>query len=220
MHCGNLVLLLPALVAAHGGVVHSGTFSNASATGTSSDNSTAADVDSVRADSSGTGVSGQTAIALSFFGMAATIVGASVPWAVAVGKRSFSTPADSAFLPDGPVVLLSNRFIASSFGFAGGALMFGTLFDVLPGSVEAFKADPAVLDTYAPLAAMASMLMGVFCFLVLELSIKYLAPDLDCPCHSIQDSGSDKGFLPSSDCKPSGNLKFSFQHISCCCILS
>jgi len=83
-----------------------------------------------------------------------------------------------------PRVILSEKALASAFGFAGGAMVFGTLFDILPGSVAAFSLVDQIGDSYANLVSLCFMYLGIMGTIALEVFVKWLDPNLDCPCHA------------------------------------
>jgi len=123
-------------------------------------------------DASAPATPGQ-AVGLTFFGMAACTLGASLPWFMSMFRFKGNS-------------LISPSFLASSFGFAGGAIVFGSIFDVLPGSVDAFASVDAINDKYSNLTALASTILGVVLFVLMEKVLLLLAPDLDCPCHGVK----------------------------------
>ena len=112
------------------------------------------------------GVSSGAVIGLSFVCMLATIVGACLP----IMLNYFMSKK---------VDLSKSLLTAGSFGFAGGAILFGSLFDILPSSVEYLKG----LGIYTNLVAMSSMLLGIVVFIVLEKIVLLMDSSISCPCH-------------------------------------
>jgi len=124
------------------------------------------------------------AVGLTFFGMAACTLGSALPWFLSSCRRKGS-------------MILPPSVIAALFGFAGGAIVFGSIFDVLPNAVATFAAIDEVSDKYSNLAALASSLLGVVLFLLMEKFLLLLAPDLDCPCHGIKCPDTPDVELPT-----------------------
>lgn len=130
----------------------------------------------------GSPASPATAIGLSFAATAATVAGAAAPLLTDLVKRKLS-PSGPAALHDPKSPVLSDRFFAFVYATAAGALIFGSLADVLPNAVTAWSSVESVGKSYAILTAFASFFMGVAAFLIMETALKALVPDFVCPCH-------------------------------------
>jgi hypothetical protein len=131
------------LVAAHGGIDH-GDEDVPATTGSVNAANTSVNVDAGSSSSNSSPVTPQQAIGLSFFGMAATIIGTSIPWLVLKTRTTFSqrklkSEGSESSVESGltaaavPIVAaIPDSLLAMAFAFAGGALLFGSLTDVLP----------------------------------------------------------------------------------------
>lgn len=116
------------------------------------------------------GVLPGTVIGLSFVCMFATIFGAYLPFMLKKVFKNINITSVSLFT-------------AGSFGFAGGTIIFGSLFDILPNSVEYLSS----LDTYANLVGLSSMLLGVGLFIGLEKLVFLMDSSISCPCHAMKN---------------------------------
>lgn len=136
------------------------------------------------------GVSPGTAIGITFFAVAATIIGAAIPWMLsAYNTRNFKLLPVSR--ENNPVdFMLKPNTTAFMFAFAAGALVFGSLFHILPDGVSAFASIEQIGDKYANLAALAALVAGVLIFICLEYAVRFMSPEFQCPCHGLKHSCS------------------------------
>lgn len=89
---------------------------------------------------------------------------------------------------------ISNKMQAGFFSFGAGALLFGSVLEVLPEGIEAFRTIEGIGSKYASLAGLGSFFLGVILLLGFEIVLKRLAPEVHCPCNGLTVSDEEDIF--------------------------
>lgn len=116
------------------------------------------------------GLSSSAAIGFSFVVMVATIIGTSLPLVFPLITKRIDQKLVQSF----------------SFAFSAAALIFGSLYDILPEGVSGLSSISSIGNKYSHLVGLSGFLLGILTFTLLEILLSNTSFNIHCPCHGVK----------------------------------